>query len=105
MQKISRSAESRATRHHSVRGEVRVFQVQKPWIYVPVPRTHTERTRHLADRGLVAIEATLGSSHWKTSLMPMGDGTQFIPLPGHVRKQEGIGIGDRITLSYTLRKR
>jgi hypothetical protein len=88
-----------------VRGEVKVFQVENPWIYVSVPEEHTEATRHLADRGLVAITATLGTSEWNTSLMPMGDGTQFIPLPAKVRKAEKVDVGDNVNINFVLRKR
>lgn len=58
-----------------------------------------------AERGLVAIAATLGATTWNTSLMPMGDGTQFIPLPRKVRKAERCEIGDAITVSFVLRSR
>ncbi len=61
--------------------------------------------RDVADRGLVAITATLGSSIWDTSLMPMGDGTHFIPLNSKVRKKENVEVGDHIGLSFILRKR
>ncbi|MCI0549425.1 MAG: DUF1905 domain-containing protein [Anaerolineae bacterium] len=93
------------SKHFPVSGEVKIFQVDNPWIYVDVPKKYTDDTKHLADRGLVAITATLGTSIWNTSLMPMGDGTQFIPLPAKVRKLENVEIGDRIKLSFVLRKR
>ncbi len=76
-----------------VDGEVRIFPVENPWYYVMVPKSHTEETRLLADRGLVAIAAKVGKSTWNTSLMPKGDGSQFIPLPAKVRKSEGIRLG------------
>ena len=74
-------------------------------MYVGVPQKYTEMFRDSADRGLVAVTVTLGKSTWNTSLMPMGDGTQFIPLSAKVRKAEGIEVGDRVELSFILRKR
>lgn len=37
--------------------------------------------------------------------MPMGDGTQFIPLPAKVRKTENISVGDTIDVHFQLRER
>jgi len=96
---------SRTRKNFPVKGEVKIFPVVNPWVYVSVPKKYTKETKHPADRGLVAITVKLGKLTWNTSLMPMGDGTQFIPLPAKVRKSEDIGLGDRIKLSFTLRKR
>lgn len=89
----------------SVTGQVKIFPVDNPWIYVSVPQEYTDQLEHLADRGLVAITVTLGKTTWKTSLMPMGDGSQFIPLSKKVRKAESVELGDEIELSFALRKR
>lgn len=90
---------------YKLSGIVEIFPLESPWVYVGVPKKITEETRHLADRGLVAIVATVGTSNWNTSLMPMGDGTQFVPLPAKVRKSEGIELGGRVELSFVLRQR
>lgn len=105
MLKTSNLKKSHTIRSFPVQGKVKIFPVDNPWIYVSVPKKFTEETKHLADRGLVAITAKFGKSIWNTSLMPMGDGTQFIPLPAKVRKSEEIELGDHIRLSFTLRKR
>ncbi|MGH7525425.1 MAG: DUF1905 domain-containing protein [Gemmatimonadales bacterium] len=97
--------DSAIRRRFSVSGEVRIFQAENPWVYVSVPKKYTEATKHSADRGLVPIIVTLGKSTWNSSLMPMGDSTQFIPLSAKVRKTEGIEVGDHVKLSFTLRKR
>jgi hypothetical protein len=62
------------SKHFPVSGEVKIFPVDNPRVYVSLPK-YTDYTKHLADRGLVAITATLGKSTWNTSLMPKGDGT------------------------------
>lgn len=92
-------------KQYPVSSEVKIFQVVNPWVYVSVPKKYTEILKDLADRGLVAITATLGKSTWSTSLMPMGNGTQFIPLPAKVRKNENIFVGNKIKLSFVLRQR
>ncbi len=88
-----------------VEGVVELFPQEGGWIYVRVPEHYTEMTRDRADRGLVAIVAETGGTSWKTSLMPMGDGTHFISLNAKVRKAENIEVGDHIRLSFRLRQR
>ncbi|MGJ3238181.1 MAG: DUF1905 domain-containing protein [Anaerolineae bacterium] len=62
-------------------------------------------TKEYADRGLVAIIATMGGTSWDASLLPKGDGTLFIALPARVRKREQIQLGDSIIMSFVLRER
>jgi len=92
-------------KYFTVSGQVKIFPVVNPWIYVGVPKKYTVITKSFADRGLVPITVTLGLSKWNTSLLPKGDGSQFIALNAKVRKAEDIKIGDRIQMSFTLRKR
>lgn len=93
------------THIYSIKKEVQIFPVENPWVFVSVPKKYSEELKHLADRGLVAITATVGNSSWPTSLMPMGDGSQFIPLPKKIRRAEGIVLGEKITVTFCLRKR
>lgn len=51
------------------------------------------------------IEVTLGASAWETSLPPKGDGTHFTPLEATIREAEEIDVGDRVSLSFTIRNR
>lgn len=105
MAKRKRARKAIGSKRFSLSSTVRIFLVENPWVYVDVPRKFTDETRHLAERGLVAVTVTLGKSSWNTSLMPKGDGTQFIPLSAKVRKAERIEVGDHIKLSFTLRQR
>lgn len=90
---------------YPVSGKVEIFPMENPWIYVRVPQKYTKMFKQFAERGLVAITATLGSSTWKTSLLPMGDGSQFIAFKASVRKKEGVKVGDEISLEFRLRER
>lgn len=74
------------------------------WIYVPAPLEYTQLLKPFAHRGFVPVTISLGTSIWKTSLLPYGDGTQFIPLKASVRKQESITIGDVVSLEFWLRE-
>lgn len=88
-----------------VTGVVEIFPMENPWVYVPVPKKYSKMFAALADRGLIAVDVTLGQSCWPTSLMPKGDGTHFIPLSAKIRKAEGVEVGDKIKLKFSLRQR
>lgn len=83
--------------------EVRLFPQAGGWHYVAAPQEYTDKLKPLAERGLVAVEATVGGSSWQTSLLPMGDGSQFLALPAKVRQIEQITIGDVIKVSFVVR--
>lgn len=89
----------------TISGEVTLFPQKGGWHYLSVPEDYTEMTQAYADRGLVAITATVGETSWDTSLLPKGDGTLFIPLSADIRKREKIELGDTITLAFILRQR
>ena len=93
------------TETFTVTGEVELFPQKGGWHYIRVPEDYTDLTKDYADRGLVAITATVGETSWDTSLLPMGDGTLFIALNAKVRKSEKIDLGDTIDISFKLRQR
>jgi hypothetical protein len=93
------------TKVYTVTGRMELFDRDGGWHYVQVPREVTEELAGLADRGLVAITARLGRSQWSTSLLPMGDGTQFVALNARVRGANSIDVGDEVTLSFQVRPR
>jgi len=84
---------------------VKLFERKMGWYYVSVPSELSKPLEHLADRGLVAVTATVGNSSWPTSLLPMGDGTHFIALPAKVRLKEMITLGMEIKISFIERDR
>lgn len=90
---------------YTIRGKVRRFPQKGGWHYVLVPKRLTEITKKskVTAWGLLPIEAELGSSKWKTSLLPMGDGTLFIALKAQVRKREKIELGDTVSLTFCLK--
>lgn len=88
---------------YAFKAEVCLFPQAGGWHYVAAPQEYTDELKPLAERGLVAVEATVGSSSWQTSLLPMGDGSQFLALPAKVRQIEQITIGDVIEVSFVVR--
>lgn len=90
------------TKIYRFTADVRLFPQDGGWYYVAVPQDYTDTLNPLADRGLVAVQATVGDSSWKTSLLPMGDGSQFIPLPAKVRRQESLATDSRVEVSFVV---
>lgn len=85
--------------------KVQLFPQAGGWHYVAVPPSHSHLLAEYAERGLIAVTATVGNSHWQTSLLPKGDGTHFVALPAAVRMAENIARGQEIELLYKLRQR
>ncbi len=86
-----------------IEGKAELFPQKGGWVYVRVPIGITEKLLHRAQRGLIPIRASVGSSSWDTSLLPMGDGTHFIALNAKVRKKEDIEVGNNVSVSFQLR--
>ena len=88
---------------YTITGEVEIFPQKGGWYYIQVPVEITQPLKNFADRGLIPILAKIGSSTWKTSLLPKGDGTHFIALKQKVRKKENIFLGDIIQVEFHVR--
>jgi Domain of unknown function (DUF1905) len=86
-----------------ITAKVEVFPQVGGWHYISVPNQISISLDHLANRGLIAIEAKIGNSIIKTSLLPFGDGTKFIPLKAQLRNKENIKQGDTITVLFRAR--
>jgi len=85
--------------------KVELFEREKGWYYVSVPTNLSKPLENLADRGLIAINAQIGSSKWQTSLLPMGNGTHFLALPAKVRLKEKLLLGKKVEVSFKIRSR
>ncbi len=92
-------------KEYTIQNEIELFPQKGGWHYVRVPQEITEEVNHLADRGLVAVTATVGPVTWDTSLLPMGDGSHFIALPARVRKANALVEGGQVQVDFKLRKR
>jgi len=85
---------------------VEIFDKEKmPWWYVRAPKKLSSQYEILADRGVIAITASVGKISWKTSLLPYGDNTHFIALPKKVRKANDIQLGSKIAVEFEIRER
>lgn len=78
----------------SFSGTVRQFTGAAAWIFVEVPHEILPPDISVGAWGFIAVHATVGSSTWKTSIMPMKDDKKFIALKKAIRDQEKISVGD-----------
>lgn len=90
-------------KEYEIEGKVEIFPQKGGWIYVRAPKSITNELIHLANRGLIPISAQVGDSIWETSLLPMGDGTNFIALNKKVRIAEGVEVGKSIRVKFKVR--
>ena len=53
--------------------------------------------------GAVKVRVTLGETQWDTSIFPHKEsGGWMLPIKASVRKAEGVGVGDDVTLGIAL---
>lgn len=81
------------------------FERQGGWYYVPAPDKLVTPLLPKAERGLIAITATLNDTVWSTSLLPMGDGTHFIALSKKMLNKYSLHVGDEVRVSFVSRQR
>lgn len=87
-------------------GEVWEWRGPAPHHFVTVPEDECadlEATAAMVSYGWGMIPATvrIGDTRWTTSLWPK-DGRYVVPLRLAVRRAEGIGIGDTVTVHLTV---
>lgn len=86
-----------------VAGEVERLPGVGGWHVLRLGAEHTPALRPWARRGFVPVTATLRGSTWRSSLMPMGDGTLFLALPAAVRRAEDVLEGDEVSARWQVR--
>lgn len=52
--------------------------------------------------GSVKVEATIGTSRWRTSVFPSKEGTWLLPVKAAIRRSEDIGEGDAVSVTLML---
>jgi hypothetical protein len=93
----------------SFKAIVEIFDRPCGWYYAVAPKSQCEPYYHLQDRGLIAVTACVSKNGaqiaWKTSLLPMGDGSHFLALPAKVRNRLKIGVGGSVEITFSIRRR
>ncbi|MER5939284.1 DUF1905 domain-containing protein [Streptomyces sp. NPDC001928] len=88
-------------------GSVIEWRGPAPYYFVPVPDQECADIREVAAMatygwGVIPVEATVGEVAFATSLFPK-DGGYLLPLKNAVRGPQGLGSGDEVTVSMTVR--
>jgi hypothetical protein len=83
-------------------GDVWEWRGPSPFYFVTVPDEESAELESMSSLvtygwGMIPVEAEIGSTRWTTSLFPK-DGLYVVPLKGMVRRAEGIGVGDVVTV-------
>ncbi len=78
-----------------------------PYYFLPVPEDDAADIREVAAMatygwGVIPVEARINDTGFTTSLFPK-DGGYLLPLKDAVRKPQGIGAGDEVTVEMTIR--
>lgn len=73
-----------------------------PFYFVTVPQEESHAIKSVSSLvtygwGVIPVRVRIGKTEWKTSLFPK-DGLYLLPLKDKVRKAEGLGEGDAVTV-------
>ncbi|MBD8060047.1 DUF1905 domain-containing protein [Cellulomonas sp. JH27-2] len=87
-------------------GTLHVWAARPPEQHVDLPEALSDEIAEVAAGvtrgfGSVRVEATIGSSTWRTSLFP-GASAYVLPVKKPVRVKEGFDEGDRVHVSIVL---
>ncbi|MFE4966449.1 DUF1905 domain-containing protein [Streptomyces sp. NPDC056660] len=91
------------------RGRVVEWRGPAPYYFVPVPEEESGEIREVAAMasygwGVIPVRAALGGAAFETSLFPR-DGGYLLPLKNAVRKPQGLGAGDEVSVEMRVRLR
>ncbi len=90
----------------SFESTVIVWHGPAPYLFAPMPSKESETIKRSSSElsygwGCIPVEAKLGRTTWKTSLMPK-DGRYLVPLKMMVQAVEHVEEGKTIFLTITF---
>lgn len=81
-------------------------RVDSAWYFTALPEELSELIseipRPVRGFGAVRVEATVGSSSWRTSIFPGGDGRYVLPLKRAVRDAQALVDGGPVSVSLEV---
>lgn len=88
-------------------GRVIEWRGPSPYYFVPVPDEESADIREVAALasygwGVIPVEARIGDVVFTTSLFPK-DGGYLLPLKNAVRKPQGLGADDEVSVELSVR--
>lgn len=87
-------------------GTVWEWRGPAPYFFVTVPEPQAAELKAIMRAvtygwGMIPATVRIGGTEWYTALWPK-DGSYILPLKDKVRKAEGIGEGDEVTVSLSV---
>jgi hypothetical protein len=87
-------------------GEIIYWRGPSPFHFVAAPEEPSAAIEAVADIvsygwGAIPVQARVGTTEFRTSLFPK-DERYLVPIKDAVRRTEGIGLGDVITVELHL---
>jgi hypothetical protein len=87
-------------------GEMWFWKGPAPWHFDTVPEEECGDLEAASafvsyGWGMIPAVAQIGETGWKTSLFPKG-GRYIVPVKAWVRKAEGLGVGDMVTVRLDI---
>lgn len=84
-------------------GIAKQFPMENGWAYLEIPNESLPPI--MPDQGakFTQIIATVGSTTWDSSILPIGNGNKFITLKKEIREKEKIKIGDKVTIEFKIK--
>ena len=92
--------------HLQFRGEIFVWRGPAPYFFVALPPAEARRIAGVARSvtygwGVIPVTASLGATHFTTSLFPK-DGGYLLPLKAAVRRAEAVDEGDIVEIALDI---
>jgi hypothetical protein len=87
-------------------GEIRHWRGPAPYHFVAVPDEECDLLQQTSAGvsygwGMIPAAVRVGTTTWTTSLFPK-DGGYLLPVKDAVRRAEGLGVGDVVTVRLTV---
>jgi hypothetical protein len=93
---------------YRLRAKVWLYDGAAAWHFATLPKGPAGEIRRLAGAGRkgwgsIPVEATLGSTTWRTSLFPDSkSGSYLLPIKASVRSAEGVEAGSTVALTLKV---
>lgn len=96
-------------KRYAFKAKVWVWQGPAAWHFAGVDPDVAAKIRKSREHlprigwGAVPVQVTIGGTTWKTSIFPdKKSGTYLLPLKAEVRKKEGVGEGDTVSITLEI---
>jgi hypothetical protein len=87
-------------------GELWFWKGPAPWHFITIPVPECDELEAASafvtyGWGMIPVTAQIGGTEWKTSLFPK-DERYIVPVKAHVRKAEGLEVGDVVAVRLVV---